>query len=203
VTAAPRHPGARSTTSQRVVGGGGDILDGNQRRAAQRLADHPVQLPDVTKDERAQKRAQRGRRHHPERQHRLGRACSEQDLRHSRRGDDSGRAVQEPDGAVGLCQALGAAPTPVRTARRPRRCSPAGRCGAARSSAATRGRALRDLDVAAGRNDAPVDVVDEAHNGRRREQGPTRHSAHVATAGDPTESMSRFEIVGRCVSVPG
>jgi hypothetical protein len=33
MTAAPRHPGARSTTSQRVVGGGGDILDGNQRQA--------------------------------------------------------------------------------------------------------------------------------------------------------------------------
>ena len=38
-----------------------------------RLGDHGVELADVTEGERAQERAQRRRRHHPERQHPLGR----------------------------------------------------------------------------------------------------------------------------------
>jgi hypothetical protein len=64
---APRPPRLRD--GHRVLAGAGAQLP----RPAQRLRDHRVELADMPERERPQQRAQGGRGHHPERQHRRGR----------------------------------------------------------------------------------------------------------------------------------
>ena len=83
-------------------------------RPAQRLTDDAVELPDAAEREGPQKRAERRRGHHPERQHRLGRTRTE----HVRMIDMGTAGKDRRDEGADLAAGTGAADPAVETHRR-------------------------------------------------------------------------------------